>query len=258
MPRNSSLDKSAAANESSNHVVTATIIVLSDSHLARIPVDTEHGPDRGLEKAIELARPLKPDLVLLTGDIANDASPEAYRRVRTMVGELGSPIIAIPGNHDHNDAVGDAFGWERDKNVANWRIVALDTAVVNQIHGRIDTETVLTTLGHDTGKPTVLAMHHPPITTSTYPWFQLDGATSLVTALSQRSDIRCVITGHLHEAFHVTLGAITYIGCSSTWYSLSHHGETYEADGGHVGALVICLHDDGTFNWHRLPDPKNP
>lgn len=257
MSRDSSSYKPAAANENRDREVTATIVVFSDSHLARIPTDSEHGPDRRLEQAIELARPLQPDLVLLTGDIADDASPEAYQRVKAMVGELGPPIIAIPGNHDHTDAVGDAFGQTRDTIMANWRIVALDTTVVNQIHGHIDTETVLTTLGPDTGQPMVVAMHHPPITTSTHPWFQLDGATKFVAALSQRSDIRCVVTGHLHQAFHVTLGAITYIGCSSTWYSLRHHGEIYEPDGGHVGALVIRLDHDGTFNWHRLPDPQN-
>ena len=246
------------SNENRNHAVTATIVVLSDCHLARLPADTEHGPDRRLEQAIELARPHRPDLVLLTGDIANDASPEAYQRVRAMVAKLSSPIIAVPGNHDRADTVDDAFGQVRDTTVANWRIIGLDTTIAGREHGRIDTEIAMTTLSSDTGQPTVVVMHHPPITTSTHPWFQLDGAAKLVVALSQRSDVRCVITGHLHQAFHVTLGAITYIGCSSTWYSLSHHGETYELDGGHVGALIVHLHHDGTFDWQRLPDPKNP
>lgn len=241
-----------------NRQVTTTIVVLSDSHLARIPADAEHGPDRRLEKAIELARPHRPDLVLLAGDIADDASPDAYQRTKAMVGELGSPIIAVPGNHDRADTVDDTFGRVHHTIVANWRIVVLDTTIAGCEYGRIDIETAMTALGPDTGQPTVLAMHHPPITTSTHPWFQLDGATRLVTALSQRSDVRCVITGHLHQAFHINLGAITYIGCSSTWYSLSHHGETFELDGGHVGALVIHLHHDGTFDWHRLPDPRNP
>ncbi|MHB1129062.1 MAG: metallophosphoesterase family protein [Ilumatobacteraceae bacterium] len=241
-----------------NREMTATIVVFSDSHLARIPADTEHGPDRRLEQAIELARPYQPDLVLLTGDIADDASSEAYERTKTMVSELGSPIIAIPGNHDRADTVSDAFGRTRETNVANWRIVTLDTTIAGREHGRVDVHAAMTALGPDTGQPTVLAMHHPPITTSTHPWFQLDGATQFVAALSQRSDVRCVITGHLHQAFHVNLGAITYIGCSSTWYSIRHYGEIYELDDGHVGALVLHLHHDDTFDWHRLPDPKNP
>lgn len=258
MPRDSSPSNLTTADEIRNREVTATIVVFSDSHLARLPADAEHGPDRRLEQAIELARPHQPDLVLLAGDIADDASPEAYQRTKVMVGELGSPIIAVPGNHDRTDAVDDAFGQVRDTTVANWRIVVLDTTIVGREHGRVDAETAVTTLGPDTGQPTVLAMHHPPITTSTHPWFQLDGATKFVAALSQRSDVRCVITGHLHQAFHATLGAITYIGCSSTWYSLSHHGETFELDGGHVGALVIHLHRDGIFDWHRLPKQRTP
>lgn len=243
----------ATADENRGSELTATIVVFSDSHLAQLPTDAEHGPDRRLEQSIELARQHRPDLVLLTGDIANDASPEAYQRTKAMIAELDSPIIAVPGNHDRPDTVDDAFGQVRETTVANWRIVVLDTTITEREHGRIDIETAMNTLGPDTGQPTILAMHHPPITTSTHPWFQLDGATRLVAALSQRSDVRCVITGHLHQAFHVNLGAITYIGCSSTWYSLSHHGEIYELDDGHVGALVIHLHYDGTFDWHRLP-----
>lgn len=245
-------------SQNENREVAATIVVFSDSHLARLPTDTEHGPDRRLAQAIELARPHRPDLVLLAGDIANDASPEAYQRTKAMIGELGAPIIAVPGNHDLADTVDDAFGQIRHTIVANWRVVGLDTTIAGREHGRVDTETAMTTVGHDTGQPTVLVMHHPPITTSTHPWFQLEGATKFVTALSQRSDVRCVITGHLHQAFHVNLGAITYIGCSSTWYSLSHHSEVYELDDGHVGALVIHLHHDGTFDWHRLPKHRNP
>lgn len=244
-------------NENRDPETAATIVAFSDSHLARLPADTEHGPDRRLQQAIELARRHQLDVVMLTGDIADDASPEAYRRTKAMIDELGSPIIAVPGNHDRTDTVADAFGQVRDMTVANWRIVGLDTTIAGREHGRVDCETAMAILGPDTGQPTVLAMHHPPITTSTHPWFQLEGVTKFVTALSQRSDVRCVVSGHLHQAFHVNLGAITYIGCSSTWYSLSHHGDIYELDDGHVGALVIHLHHDGTFDWHRLPDSRN-
>lgn len=234
--------------------IVATLAILSDTHLAKVPVDNEYSPDRGLRQAVEAMLPYKPDMALLLGDVTEDGSLEACLRVKQIVDELGAPIIAIPGNHDRPVDIVDVFGSVHDTTMANWRIVAVDTTIPNQIHGCINSEEVLAVLGADIGQPTVLAMHHPPITTSSHPWFQLKGAVGLITALTQRSDIRLVVTGHIHQAFHVVLGAITYIGCSSTWYSIDHHGEARKDDNGHTGGLVMHLYQDGTFDWQRVSE----
>lgn len=239
-----------------NDEPVATIAVLSDTHLQGRPDNTKYGQDRALQKAIDAARPYQPNLVLLLGDITQDASVEACQRVKAMVDMLRADVIAVPGNHDTANTVKDMFDEPRDRNIANWRLVALDTTIFGQIHGQIDTEKVLITLVPDQGQPTILALHHPPITTSTRPWFQLLGATDLVTALAQRSDVRLVLSGHVHQAFSVVLGATTYIGCSSTWYSIQHHGNSRKDDDGHVGGLILHLYRDGTYDWKRVPEKQ--
>jgi 3',5'-cyclic-AMP phosphodiesterase len=233
-----------------------TIAVLSDCHLGAQPSDLAQGPDRCLGTAIALIEPHRPDLVVLTGDLADDASPDAYQRLREALNRLNAPTVAIPGNHDLAVPLRQAFPGDRDVALGNWRVIAIDTTIAGHEHGRVDLDALVSELGPDTGRPTLLALHHPPITTSTHPWFQLDGAGTLVAALATRSDVRCVISGHLHQAFHANLGATTYIGCSSTWYSLHHHARTYTPDNGHTGALLVHLDDDGEFDWHRLPLPS--
>ncbi len=56
----------------------------------------------GLQDVIELVKEHEEsiDCVLCTGDIAQDASQEAYNRFAAQVGELDAPQLWIPGNHD--------------------------------------------------------------------------------------------------------------------------------------------------------------
>lgn len=230
-----------------------TVVQISDTHLCREATDRADGPDRQLDRAIDLAVECAPDLVLLTGDIADDGSEEACRRVRTAIDRLGAPILAVPGNHDCRDAVRSVFGPSDELVAGGWRILLADTFVPDRISGRVDADALLRRLGPDSDRPTLLALHHPPIGTSTKEWFVLEGGDALVAGLSGRSDVRIVASGHLHQAFNVVSAGISYIGCSSTWYSLAHRNEEYRPDGGHVGATAYRLHPDGKWEWWRLP-----
>ena len=229
----------------------ATVVQLSDSHLTRVRSSTPAGPDAGLERAVAAASDVAPDLVLLTGDIADDGTPEAYRRVGEIVGSLSARILATAGNHDDPIAVAAAFGDLVDVRVGSWRIVTHDTTIPGEIPGCVRHEVLMALLGPDTGRPTLLALHHPPITMSTHPWFQTDGGGELVGTLAGRSDVRIVVSGHLHQSFHVASGGVSYLGAPSTWYAIEHHGSEFITGAGEVGAMVLDLADDGTWT-HRV------
>lgn len=40
------------------------------------------------------------DLILATGDLSQDHSPESYQRFASMMAPLARPIYWLPGNHD--------------------------------------------------------------------------------------------------------------------------------------------------------------
>ena len=234
---------------------SVTVVQISDLHLAAEPDAGESSPDAALESTVDALSGCAPDVVLLTGDVADDGSSAAYRRVGAIVERLGAPVLATAGNHDLAEELRAQFGTTRQTTVGEWRIIMIDTSIPGEQHGRVDIEQLRAELGVDDSVPTVLAMHHPPITTSNHPWFQLERGAEAVALLAQRRDVRVVLTGHLHEAFHVVSGGVTYIGCSSSWYSLRHRGEEYFHDEGHVGALALDLYDDGTFDWRRIARP---
>ena len=48
----------------------------------------------------ELGAQLRPDLLVVTGDITHRGRPEQLRRSAEVLRDLGLPLLAVPGNHD--------------------------------------------------------------------------------------------------------------------------------------------------------------
>ena len=87
-------------------MVTHPVLIaqISDLHitppgtLAYGRVDT----DAALRRSIDTLNRMtpQPDLVVISGDIANSALPEEYEHATKLLATLRAPFAAIPGNHD--------------------------------------------------------------------------------------------------------------------------------------------------------------
>ncbi|MGB7009164.1 MAG: metallophosphoesterase, partial [Pseudolabrys sp.] len=51
----------------------------------------------------------RPDLVVISGDVAYAALPEEYQHATKLLRALHIPFAAIPGNHDRRSAIREAF-----------------------------------------------------------------------------------------------------------------------------------------------------
>jgi 3',5'-cyclic-AMP phosphodiesterase len=231
---------------------TVRVVQISDTHVGAHR-DEEVRPEDALEATVRAVLPLRPDVVLLTGDITDTGDPEAYRLVASLLEPLPVPTLAVAGNHDEPAAMRAYFGGESEMVLDAWRIVMVETYVAGETFGAVDVDAVLRRLGPDSTRPTLIALHHPPITPSSNPWFQLAGGADLVAALAARHDVRLVVGGHLHDTYRVVCGDVTYLGCPSTWYSLEHAGDAWRHDGGETGALRIDLFPDGRFDAAVVP-----
>ncbi|MDT4808535.1 3',5'-cyclic adenosine monophosphate phosphodiesterase CpdA [compost metagenome] len=69
------------------------ILHLSDTHFG-----TERKPV--VEAALDLARALAPELVVLSGDITQRARRGQFAAARKFIERLSLPVLAVPGNHD--------------------------------------------------------------------------------------------------------------------------------------------------------------
>ena len=89
-----------------------------------------------------------PDLVVISGDIADSALPEEYAHATKLLGALKVPFVAIPGNHDRRPLMRESFpdsaygepGWALNKvrRVNGLDIVLIDSTVAGAAHGELD------------------------------------------------------------------------------------------------------------------------
>jgi 3',5'-cyclic-AMP phosphodiesterase len=195
------------------------------------------------------------DLVLLTGDLADDASASGCARVAEAVAAIGAPVLAIPGNHDDPAVVASTWDGPKARAVGGWVVAGLDTTVPGEVHGAIDVPAAMAWLDTLDQRPTLLALHHPPVSRSTADEFRLDGAAQLLEALAERPHVRAVVAGHLHDAVDLEApNGLPVLGCPSTIVGITHHGDRMDitADAT-TGARVISLGEDGTLTSRILP-----
>ena len=229
-----------------------TVLQLADIHLradgGRV---LGEDPAHRLRLVLEACRRelAAPGLVLLSGDQADDDSAEALREVLEMVGAaFDAPILAIPGNHDGPAAQREVFGAPHPAELGGWRVLGLDSCVPGEIHGSLDATAVAARLDALDRRPTLLAMHHPPVPPTTHRWFQLEHAEALLATLAERPHVRGVLSGHVHCAFARERGPLRLLGAPSVLAPFRFEGEELiTGAGGPTGARTVALAADGTL-----------
>ncbi len=237
--------------------MAATVLQLSDTHLVADPAGRPHGryPGRRLAAVIAAARAAGPvDLVLLTGDVTDDASVGAARRAAELIAPLGAPVLAVPGNHDRGPELEEVFGPPAPAELAGWTVVAVSSRLPGRVEGAVDPAAVLGLLDDAGARPALLALHHPPAGPSSHGWFQLGGAGELLAGLDRRPQVRLVVSGHLHQPFEVVSGGRTTLGAPSTLYALRHDGDAWEPDDTVAcGARLLRLGPEGEWSSELIP-----
>jgi 3',5'-cyclic-AMP phosphodiesterase len=216
------------------------ILHLSDCHVPR-----QDGPDRqGLDARAILSGMLRDcdrvdglDLVVVSGDVADDASREGYAAALDLIGEFargrGIPQAYCTGNHDrreafaavlgsgHFDAAGQPAGAlaagpdgprAAVSEVAGYRVITLDSLVPGETPGYLGPDQ-LTWLRDLLSRPapagSVVILHHPPVAPDREPQRSvgLRNAAELAAVLDG-SDVRAVLCGHFHSQLAGRLGEV--------------------------------------------------
>jgi 3',5'-cyclic AMP phosphodiesterase CpdA len=211
------------------------IAQISDLHIQERP-----GPDGvmavdHLERAIDGLNRFepRPDLVLVTGDLANNGRPAEYAMLRAAIGKLEIPYLLIAGNHDSREPLREAFpehtylrsGGEFIQYVDDtWpvRIVALDTTVPGRHHGVLcpaRLQWLSDRLAEKPGQPTLVIMHHPPFDTGIRPMDALgvlEGREEFARIIGRHSNIERVLCGHMHRSIVCRVGNTLASTCPGT------------------------------------------
>ncbi|NDY95205.1 metallophosphoesterase [Wenzhouxiangella limi] len=186
-----------------------TLVQLSDCHLSADPGAEYRGQnaDANLLSLLPACRLLAPDGVVLSGDVAEDGSAEAYRRAARMIAGLAPDTAWIPGNHDERatmSEVFDAAGYRAGPLLdwGGWRIVLVDSAVSDRPEGHLDDVRAAPLQDLPAERPTIVFVHHQPIAVGS-PWidkYPLIEPERFWAMLNPQA-VKVVAFGHVHQAF---------------------------------------------------------
>jgi 3',5'-cyclic AMP phosphodiesterase CpdA len=208
------------------------LLQLSDPHLGA--TWAEGDPAELLAETVDRIRAHGPgpDAVLVSGDLTEHATDEEYERVRELLEPLAAPIHVLPGNHDDRAALRRHFelsgaGGEPVQEAIDLgplRLVVLDSTRAGEDGGELDGERLAwleATLAADAGRPTVLALHHPPLVTGVPAWDELlfppSDRLGLAAVVEAHPQVRRIVAGHLHRAIAGTLGGRSVLVAPSTY-----------------------------------------
>ncbi|TRD11958.1 phosphodiesterase [Erythrobacter insulae] len=169
-----------------------------------------------------LAQDIHPDILILSGDLADGGDPDCYDRLKKALEACPFPVYPMTGNHDTRDVLVKAFPGFEDADgfvqyaieLGGFRVLCIDSLDEGR-HGAGFCEKRAAWLtreleSHPT-TPTMIFMHHPPVVAgidwmdpkTTEDWYKRFHRT--VTGYSHIVGIAC---GHLHRPLFSAVAGI--------------------------------------------------
>ena len=253
--------------------MSVRILQLSDPHLLSDP-DSRHRDVPTYRSFRRVLRHLDSeassfDWVILTGDLAHDEQRQTYRLLRRTLEARSWPWRMIPGNHDNRAFLREVFPEtsvpERDfvsfsLKISGWKLVGLDSQLPGSVSGRVgrrQLEWLRKQLEADSGVPTILFIHHPPVPVGC-PWLDrigLEDAGKLRSVVGAAPQVQLVLCGHVHHEFRGRLGEVEVLSAPSTAFQFLPREEIPVFDPAPPGARILEL--DGS-RWRtrvvRVPE----
>ena len=209
------------------------IVQLTDIHFCKDPQTTilDGNPEKAFEKVFNhlLMLEINPDLIIATGDLAEDGSVEAYSRLRSIFENSDLTTVVLPGNHDSisnmkSSLVSPLIKMQKRFEVRGWQGICLDSTIVGQDSGRISDydlrwlEDTLTQIH----APCLIALHHSPVSNCLSSVCQLDNGEELLNVLAKFKQVKVVISGHTHWAKQNEFQHIQLLTTPSTFLHVVH------------------------------------
>ena len=189
---------------------------------------------RLIVEQIQRMRPA-PDVVVVTGDLADHPEPVCYRHFLEIINPLEMPVYVAPGNHDLPDVMQRAFAgtncfpvdddtYQFAVEELTFRILVLNSRAEGTELPGFD-EARLSWLDNQlcsSDKPVVIAIHHPPMKTGIElidmggsGWFK-----GIKEVLARHQQVKLLICGHCHTDLCGRIGRVPVYMAPSTSHQL--------------------------------------
>jgi Icc protein len=235
------------------------VLQITDFHLLADPEGTMMGinTEASFAAVLEATRDKHwpADLMLLTGDLAQDAMPATYGRLKRHLDPLQVPCYCLPGNHDdpglmHEILARGNIAFEPRVLIGDWQIICLDSTIPNDPGGylRKDQLDLLESALADHPEPfALICLHHSPLPTGSR-WLdtmRLRNADELFALLDRFPQVKAVIFGHVHQAVDIVRRGVRLLACPSTCFQFKPATLDFALDALPPGYRWLRLYPNG-------------
>ena len=207
------------------------------------------------------------DLLVFTGDLANDGAETAYIALKELLADYPLPVRFLLGNHDRRatfrkvfpETTVDKAGFVQsflDTQDGKNRLLFLDSLEEGQIGGRYCTtrlDWLRETLAAAPDWPVTVFVHHPPVPSGMRHFDNIGfhDADAVMTVLrAHPGGVRHIFFGHIH----IPLTGVTHDGIGFTSGRGCNHQFVQEFDNpappwaaGPLNYTIITINDAGIF-----------
>lgn len=239
---------------------TLRVLQLTDPHLMAhadgdlLGVKTRESLKAVIDEVLEVRG--QPDLILATGDLAQDGSVQAYRVFGESLKVFSCPSAWIAGNHDHVDnlarVAGEYNASARHLIQGGWQFVMLDSSVPGKVFGVLadsELEFLASTLEQHPDLPAVVALHHHPVDIGS-DWMEKIGLTNREAfwqVVDRFPQVRVVLWGHIHQEHERERNGVQLLATPSTCIQFTSGSSKFSVEHLPPGYRWFEFHDTGAF-----------
>ncbi len=199
-----------------------------------------------------------PDLILITGDLAQDESAQAYLQLIAIFETLEIPVFVLPGNHDNATLMQQLLNTEwistrQQILLPGWQIVMLDSSIENSNAGRLNDSQLQLLQQYLDEHPhlhTLIGVHHQPVPVGS-PWLdtmKIENGDAFMTMILHYPQVKAVLWGHVHQEFSHQIQHIQLLASPASCRQFLPAAVEYTIDPTKgAGYRELLLLEDGTM-----------
>jgi Icc protein len=228
--------------------------ILPDLDETFLGINTEHYFHAVLELAF--AEHHHFDLILVTGDLAQNPCPASYQRILNSLEVYNTPCICLPGNHDDYELMQQIFNTRlvscrKQVLLKNWQLICLNSQIPGAPGGRLSKQELLfleSCLTGNLNHHALIAVHHHCLETKSA-WMDtmiIENSEEFLAIINRYPQTKAITTGHIHQLMdNITSGSVRILGTPSTCFQFTPGSKGFSLDTSAPGYRLIKLYADG-------------